>query len=560
MTISTTPGALSAAGWSPAGRRPAGGPRGAGRRGGRRRRPGPRAAARRRPARRVSGRRRSGPAALDASVGPSRRPVRCSRSGWWVTSFTVAVVGQARATIRSGRPVRPLRSASAWPVRPLASASASPAGSLVGSPAPSIAPAAAAALGVALSAGPVAAHAEVDRPAGGAASTTGASPTGPTAPATGRRGPPARPSDAAWSADRPTGRGAVVVRPGDTLWTLAAARLGDGDPADDRPDDRPDDRAVAAAWPRWWHANRAVDRPRPRPDPARPGPAPTHHPRGATDDHPTPDHRPPAAQTRLRRLPVPACEPPYDDELDPAARSRRGPRHRPGPGRSRRCRARSPCPSCCPAGSPRSRSRPRRTCGSCPLPTRSGLAPSPGPAADRTSTTSARSPPAGPPCPTRGPGADGWCRPWSRCWPATGRLSQLVRWTSSEVYDDVAPWCRSGPARAGSPARPARPTRPARAAVLLGARHRAGRRRRGGGGDRPPRPAHHRGRAAPGGPGRAVAVHRPRARLTVRTPGGRSVLGSLATTARRTRPPPRRRSSSGIAPSSRRVFHPDRPM
>ena len=46
---------------------------------------------------------------------------------------------------------------------------------------------------------------------------------------------------------------AVVVRPGDTLWDLAAARL---------PDDASDAR-VAAAWPAWWSTNREVIGPDP---------------------------------------------------------------------------------------------------------------------------------------------------------------------------------------------------------------------------------------------------------------------------------------------------------
>jgi hypothetical protein len=41
---------------------------------------------------------------------------------------------------------------------------------------------------------------------------------------------------------------AVVVAPGDSLWRIAGAHL----PA------RPSDRQVAAAWPRWYAANRAV--------------------------------------------------------------------------------------------------------------------------------------------------------------------------------------------------------------------------------------------------------------------------------------------------------------
>jgi nucleoid-associated protein YgaU len=40
----------------------------------------------------------------------------------------------------------------------------------------------------------------------------------------------------------------VVVAPGDSLWRIAAAELGpDATPAD-----------VAAAWPRWYAANRAA--------------------------------------------------------------------------------------------------------------------------------------------------------------------------------------------------------------------------------------------------------------------------------------------------------------
>jgi hypothetical protein len=39
-----------------------------------------------------------------------------------------------------------------------------------------------------------------------------------------------------------------VVRPGDTLWAIAAAHLGG----------RPRPAAIAAEWPRWWAANRRV--------------------------------------------------------------------------------------------------------------------------------------------------------------------------------------------------------------------------------------------------------------------------------------------------------------
>jgi nucleoid-associated protein YgaU len=49
------------------------------------------------------------------------------------------------------------------------------------------------------------------------------------------------------SPDAPDAR-RVVVRCGDSLWSLAAARLGD----------RSTDAAVAAWWPQWWAANRAV--------------------------------------------------------------------------------------------------------------------------------------------------------------------------------------------------------------------------------------------------------------------------------------------------------------
>jgi nucleoid-associated protein YgaU len=40
----------------------------------------------------------------------------------------------------------------------------------------------------------------------------------------------------------------VVVRPGDSLWRIAEQHL----PAEAPP------TAVAAAWPQWWSANRAV--------------------------------------------------------------------------------------------------------------------------------------------------------------------------------------------------------------------------------------------------------------------------------------------------------------
>ncbi len=46
---------------------------------------------------------------------------------------------------------------------------------------------------------------------------------------------------------RPAGAGHVVVAPGDSLWSIAAGHL-----------HRPSPQRVAAAWPRWYAANRAV--------------------------------------------------------------------------------------------------------------------------------------------------------------------------------------------------------------------------------------------------------------------------------------------------------------
>jgi nucleoid-associated protein YgaU len=40
----------------------------------------------------------------------------------------------------------------------------------------------------------------------------------------------------------------VVVRPGDTLWTIAARHLASA----------ADSESIAAAWPQWWQANRSV--------------------------------------------------------------------------------------------------------------------------------------------------------------------------------------------------------------------------------------------------------------------------------------------------------------
>lgn len=82
---------------------------------------------------------------------------------------------------------------------------------------------------------------DLDRPAAGRpALTTVPAPTAPPpAPTAAHPAPP--------SAD-PAAASAVLVRPGDSLWAIAARALGP----------RATDRAVAAAWPRWWAANRAV--------------------------------------------------------------------------------------------------------------------------------------------------------------------------------------------------------------------------------------------------------------------------------------------------------------
>lgn len=117
--------------------------------------------------------------------------------------------------------------------------------------------AAGAAAGV-LAAGPaVAADGPFDRPAGPAPPMppvpTAADPVPPQPPSGPRRpatGPPVRahPSTVA-----PPGPDTVVVAPGDTLWGIAARRLGA----------RASPALVASTWPRWYAANR----PRIGPDP-----------------------------------------------------------------------------------------------------------------------------------------------------------------------------------------------------------------------------------------------------------------------------------------------------
>ncbi len=99
-----------------------------------------------------------------------------------------------------------------------------------------------------------------DRPsASAAAPATDPPPTAASPPTVAS--PPARADASA----RP-----VVVRPGDTLWAIAAGRLGPG----------AGDSAVASEWPRWYAANRAVIGP--DPDLILPGqrltpPAPVQH-------------------------------------------------------------------------------------------------------------------------------------------------------------------------------------------------------------------------------------------------------------------------------------------
>ena len=114
----------------------------------------------------------------------------------------------------------------------------------------------AAGLGIALT--PVAAGAATVPPTPARAST--ASPGWPTstAPAPGwpvlpeprRRGPGEASGSAAGA--RPASTDHVVVAPGDSLWSIAAAHLDRAAPA-----------RVAAAWPRWYAANRTVIGPDP---------------------------------------------------------------------------------------------------------------------------------------------------------------------------------------------------------------------------------------------------------------------------------------------------------
>jgi len=69
-----------------------------------------------------------------------------------------------------------------------------------------------------------------------------------TAPGSGPPSATGTTTGTAMGTTAPPPAGAVTVRPGDSLWTIAAARLGpSANPA-----------RIAAAWPRWFAANRAV--------------------------------------------------------------------------------------------------------------------------------------------------------------------------------------------------------------------------------------------------------------------------------------------------------------
>lgn len=94
--------------------------------------------------------------------------------------------------------------------------------------------------------------------------TTGGTATGTAAEPPGS--PPAAATPSPGTAERPsedsTEDSTHLVRPGDSLWRVAAARLAArGDPATDA--------ATAAEWPRWYAANRGVIGP--DPDLLRPG-------------------------------------------------------------------------------------------------------------------------------------------------------------------------------------------------------------------------------------------------------------------------------------------------
>jgi nucleoid-associated protein YgaU len=128
--------------------------------------------------------------------------------------------GPGRAATATAETGAPGTAGLDWPVAPAAAPAAPPAASRVAPPT-QVAPPGTPRL-------PAAAHATRVRA------------TPPTTTA-GRRATTARPATS------------VVVRPGDTLWGLAARQLGPDAPA----------RRVAVAWPQWWVANREVVGPDP---------------------------------------------------------------------------------------------------------------------------------------------------------------------------------------------------------------------------------------------------------------------------------------------------------
>jgi hypothetical protein len=178
---------------------------------------------------------------------------------------------------------------------------------------------------------------------------------------------------------------------------------------------------------------------------------------------PTPATPTPPKTRPPHLLPAPSWEPPYDDEIDPAARSRE-PGH--GPGMQPAVQGALALSFVLPSGLPAVPEPPaahlRVLPAADPVPWRR----TPGPAAD-------------PDLDDFGPQPTGRDRlPEPRAW--GGRLvqalvevlagdrpaGQLVRWTSSEVYDDVTALVPVGAHR--GPDRRARPPgtgRPARAAV-----------------------------------------------------------------------------------------------
>lgn len=89
-------------------------------------------------------------------------------------------------------------------------------------------------------------------PASSPATGTATTPAAPAAPP-GTATPPPSTAQPSGAADAPAAAETATVRPGDSLWSLAAARLAG----------RPTDAEIAAAWPRWYEANRDVVGPDP---------------------------------------------------------------------------------------------------------------------------------------------------------------------------------------------------------------------------------------------------------------------------------------------------------